>query len=705
MCWDNDKHKVEADALPPPRVATETTKHQSQLGLLRHSSTPGDALIVFHSCRYCSDRFTYVCEDGRRIHIIAGLPKSLQSKVKSSRKTQPPEVPKYKAISYVWGETTLLPMYCNQCKANFVIGLKDVRKFQDIAKLAASDESIWLDTMSINQDDEADKGRQIAQMGKLYGDAAAVAVLLPGSDKSGFELLASLNAKADFINQNRAAFSQNEEPYPDNRLTAACNEFYTLVEEFEQSFGSWKYWSRAWTFQEWAMASTMDIGLEGSSDIISNIKYTVLYAATLMSIYKLQQGQYANIRLNFPRGEVTRRFNAVKRLFPDERAFLSADEAVEDKTKYLGQTLMPGLGFDKLLGLRTWSAPGLPNGMFGTKPKLIHEMFDLRGPLPSETVSAFKARLSTMLNAFAISQRDAYSDADKVLCWASMCNISFAYKRTDSYGVALQKVLTAIREIPGLNIRIFVWQVNRELTNRVDLSFLPYASLHLQRNARNGAEFYGTPVLNGRADTLRHFEVSLKQAATQRQLPGEMILVQALIGGRLKIQAAQMSFIDQTLGLLKPAISGAGDGIMVHDVIPMMRTLMQQTPTDVLASKTLVMVIIETTAIDTGEPRMCALWAIIPYDRSYSDHMVARECTNGQLVLIARREDQCDIVGYLTFTDQLCGTYLAWCNTAGEWLIRLDYPQRSDIVVAELVQNDIWWGGKYELSKEVKRLG
>lgn len=101
---------------------------------------------------------------------------------------------------------------------------------------------------------------------------------------------------------------------------------------------------------------------------------------------------------------------------------------------------------------------------------------------------------------------------------------------------------------------------------------------------------------------------------------------------------------------------------------------------------------------------MCTLWTIITYDRSYSELMVARECVNGQLVLIARRGDRCDVVGYLTLTDQLCGTYLAWCNTEGKWLTRLDFPQRSDIVVAELVKNEIWWAGKYELSNEIKRL-
>jgi Heterokaryon incompatibility protein (HET) len=707
MCWDDGKHEANADDLPPPHprardLSGATASPQHPLGLQVHSSTSGSALIAFQSCRYCSDLFTYVREDGQRIHIIAGPPKPLQPKVNTSSMVKPPEAFEYKAISYVWGETSKLPMYCVQCKANFGIELQDVRKFQSIANLAFPDESIWLDTMSINQDDPADKERQIAHMGQLYGDAATVGVLLPACDERGFQLLASLSAKASFINANQMAFSENADPYPDNQLTKACNDFYTLVEEFEQSLHSLKYWSRAWTFQEWAMASTIDVGLEGSPTIIRNIKDSVLQAATLMSIYKLQQHAYAKISLGFPRGEVTRRLNTVKRLFPDERAFLSADEAVEDKTEYLNQTLLPSFGVDKLLGLRTSSSLSQPYEMIEGKPKPLHELFDLRGPRPEFPIG-FKSRLSTMLNAFAISQREARFEADKVTCWASMCNISFEYSAKDSYSVTLDKVLTAIRETPGFDIRLFSWQANRNLQAGVDSYFLPYASLHLQSNARNAAEFYGTPILTGRADTLRHMEVSLRQSA-QTQPSRKSTLVQALIAGKLKLQAAQMNFIDQALKLLRPAISGASDGIMVQDIVPMARSVLERTPSEVLASKALVVVTIETTAIDSGEPRMCALWTIIPYDRSYSELMVARECVNGQLVLIARRQDRCDIIGYLTFTDQLCGTYLAWCNTEGKWLTRLDFPQRSDVVVAELVKNEIWWAGKYELSNEVKSL-
>ena len=116
MCWNDGKHEIEADGVSPPRVAsTKTAKPPSQLGLLGHTSDPGDASIVFQSCRYCSDRFTYI-RDGRCIYVIAGLPKSNQPGAKLSRQPQPPGMLKYKryqAISYVWGETSPLPMHCN----------------------------------------------------------------------------------------------------------------------------------------------------------------------------------------------------------------------------------------------------------------------------------------------------------------------------------------------------------------------------------------------------------------------------------------------------------------------------------------------------------------------------------------------------------------------------------------------------------------
>ena len=434
MCWKGGKTEVEADALPPKPVGSRVGSAATAQSPT--STTAPNAAISFQSCRRCSDQFTFVCDDGRRVHIIAGPPKALQSKVLSASAHRQDAA--YKAISYVWGKTTKLPMYCTKCKSSFATEMQDAQKFHYIISLAKADEHIWLDAMSINQDNKNDKKQQLSQMGRLYDEACVVAVLLPKSDERAFELLASMAAKADVINQHQGAFTKNDDPLPGNQLSKCCQELYSLFEEFEQSLPAWTYFRRAWTFQEWAMAATLDIGLEGNPAILHNVKFSILHAATLSALYKHNQGAFATITFGFSRGELPRRFNLVKRLFPDELAFVSPDETVEDGFDYSFQNLFPSFGGGRVFGLRTASPTQSVSEALRKKPP-IHEKFQLRAPRPANSPAAFKGRLSMMLNAYATSTREASYEADRVCCWASMCNINYSYERDDSYAVALQR--------------------------------------------------------------------------------------------------------------------------------------------------------------------------------------------------------------------------------------------------------------------------
>jgi hypothetical protein len=389
----------------------------------------------------------------------------------------------------------------------------------------------------------------------------------------------------------------------------------------------------------------------------------------------------------------------VKRLFPDELAFVSPDEKLEDDSSLSFQTLFPSLGGDRVFGLRTNPAQSIPEVLQKKTP--VHEQFQLRTPRPNNSPAAFKNRLSVMLNAFTTSTREAYFEADRVACWASMCNISYAYDKNDSYAVALQKVLAQIRFASENNVRLFTFQANtNSLLNSVDLDFLEYASSHTQSNARHGADFTGTPLFSGRADTLRHVKICLRQPNTHVQLAGDPALVQQ-VDGIVSVEAAQMNDIEKTLELWAPAITGWHDGMTVYNIVDKIGELLRDTPTTELASKALILVTINTTSIDTNEPRKCALWTIMPYDREHGQTMVGREVVNGQLVLIVRREDCCDIVGYLALTDQQSGTHLAWCQDDGTWAKKLDVPQRADIIDARIAYNDVWWAGKYAVGQDV----
>ena len=250
-------------------------------------------------------------------------------------------------------------------------------------------------------------------------------------------------------------------------------------------------------------------------------------------------------------------------------------------------------------------------------------------------------------------------------------------------------------------MRLFTFQANtNSLLNPVDLDFLEYASLHMQSNARHDAEFTGTPLFSGRADTLRHVKICLRQPNTHVQLAGDPALVQR-VDGLVSVQAAQMNHIDKTLELWAPTITGWHDGMTVHDIVDKIGELLKDTPTQVLASKALTVVTINTTSIDTNEPRKCTLWTIVPYNRTHDQFMIGREVVNGQLALVVQREDCCEIVGYLALTDQQSGTHLAWCQNEGKWVTKLDVPQRADKLDSRLTLNDVWWAGKFALAQGV----
>lgn len=62
--------------------------------------------------------------------------------------------------------------------------------------LAGPGSTIWVDNMSIDQNDDADVAAQVAVMGDICGKAECVSVLLPESDKEAFETITNLLAMA-----------------------------------------------------------------------------------------------------------------------------------------------------------------------------------------------------------------------------------------------------------------------------------------------------------------------------------------------------------------------------------------------------------------------------------------------------------------------------------------------------------------------------
>jgi hypothetical protein len=92
------------------------------------------------------------------------------------------DAPMYDAISYTWGDpdaTTTIIINGKQkiVRRNCEYGLQQVSE--------VSQGWLWLDALSINQDDNEEKGHQVARMGQIYKQAVCVhACVGPHADNS-----------------------------------------------------------------------------------------------------------------------------------------------------------------------------------------------------------------------------------------------------------------------------------------------------------------------------------------------------------------------------------------------------------------------------------------------------------------------------------------------------------------------------------------
>jgi hypothetical protein len=112
--------------------------------------------------------------------------------------------------------------------------------------------------------------------------------------------------------------------------------FFANLDTFERRLVQWTYWQRAWTFQEWSLACGIEIMVDNGMpyEPLSRIKSTIFRAAVMLSNYKLQNGQCSKIQLGFPRGEISRRFETMKRLFTYEDYLRSYEETNDTMGAY-----------------------------------------------------------------------------------------------------------------------------------------------------------------------------------------------------------------------------------------------------------------------------------------------------------------------------------------------------------------------------------
>ncbi|KAF8856272.1 heterokaryon incompatibility, partial [Acephala macrosclerotiorum] len=93
------------------------------------------------------------------------------------------EHPKFKALSYVWGDPTTISVPILVNGARYYVTPNCYAALQRLRELGES--PVWIDAICINQKDNAEKSRQIPLMGEVYSQARQVLVWLGFSGVEG----------------------------------------------------------------------------------------------------------------------------------------------------------------------------------------------------------------------------------------------------------------------------------------------------------------------------------------------------------------------------------------------------------------------------------------------------------------------------------------------------------------------------------------
>lgn len=573
----------------------------------------------------------------------------------------PPSGCIYKAVSHVWGKIQNVPVVCQSCSATSTIPLKSSETFRTIMAFVGPGATVWMDNISIKQDDPADVSTQVAVMGRIYDEAETVAVMLPSQHDNMFKWLAELTECGRFILMRRDKFENDPQTGPGEdeisiMLGKAVQRFFALIDKIEHDIkvANSGYWTRAWTFQEWALAHDVDISMESSCNIASlhKVKSTIIKAAILATHYMMTLGGYAGIDTGFSRDTALEKLDVVKRLFPSEVNFLAESEKNHEAVYF--QASCPSFGCDQYLGLRSHR-----------KKKQNAE-------------EVFMNRLTTMLNVFkGGSNRHAGFEADLVCCWASMCNINWDYVKEDPFNTALTKVTRALRQ---QGVRIYNFHSSATASPDTDPRFLFYSYTHTQSMAQCEDTIPGIPFLTGRMDTRVHLLASITK-------PKEWLPLQAVDSAGIHVQEIQdcvsqttvLADLSGALKIFAPALSGAPDGFHPNPIEVIANTLAQLSAQD----SSCHFAIRACVPLGPESDQSFSAWTVVPASALMSvvSIFVGREDLNGTLVVAGRMNTglgrQVDaILGYLTVTDTICGSSLIPSSPTGQIFVVFDSMAR-----------------------------
>ncbi len=182
------------------------------------------------------------------------------------------QVPEYVALSYTWGPSTneefnrgvsnkpTHPILCNNYPISVTENLYNfLRRVAEDTKLATM--SLWIDIISINQQDDHERTEQVKMMADIYESAATVIVWLGEHDKdteTNFALMRWLAGLAKRKDQKLKDITPTRLTSPEARelLAPYQNICYwkSMVKFFQR-----RYFNRVWIIQEITLGRIIEV--------------------------------------------------------------------------------------------------------------------------------------------------------------------------------------------------------------------------------------------------------------------------------------------------------------------------------------------------------------------------------------------------------------------------------------------------------------
>lgn len=158
------------------------------------------------------------------------------------------DVPKYEALSYVWGNVvTTAPIYIGPLRQQFNATTNLERALSHL-RYPDQDRILWVDAICINQEDDDEKSRQVRMMRMIYEGAACVVAWLGPETPVSKTAIHTLELLANDRNLHWTKGRSNR-----NGESIDTEQSLGLRAWFQEC----EWWRRIWTLQEYVSAKKL----------------------------------------------------------------------------------------------------------------------------------------------------------------------------------------------------------------------------------------------------------------------------------------------------------------------------------------------------------------------------------------------------------------------------------------------------------------